>query len=832
MPDVTITIHAKNLTSSEFQAVQRDLTALRQGFNDTGDASKSFGDRTKTAYKQIERVSGVVNSVTTVAAGFKGVKGAIAALGTAATGPIGIAVAATAALTAGVTALALAQEKAREESKRLAQEHRNAINAIKRDPTLSVGRKALEVDFLSTSREIDRLRKELPKARKEREKRYNPFKNEGKDALLREGRLEDQLDAALKRYRKLKEQRKLTDKELNALRKEELQTQLKTIDAQIKKNQLIKQEYILKEKSGEITARQAFDETAGLSRAITARKEQRVKVIRELKQLTSEEQQIIGETTSSIKTQNTALHEQVLILEARVVALETQLTALQEQKTIVQEQTTALKTQKTISEEQTETYKAIVQEQTTALKTQKTISEEQTETYKDQVYELEKVVVVAHKLSKELRDQVDLEKLINAEKERRKTAETVRFPAHFRQPVEGVTPDPITSLVGGLSKPDGKGFQPQQGVTPDPITSLVGGLSKPSLVGGLSKPDGKGFQPQLGADHPDNQLPTQPTAPRSTKTGFDRGPSAAVQDVPGLDALDFITAVPDPNARTAPIQVPDFGRAQDMIVDTVSSVPVDLLGATYESFITIPQQMQEALSELQEGTKMRTQEIRSSEVLSAREKAKQIEEIERNAAQRRKEIEEEASRAKIEAFNKVVTNFIGGIGRMIAEQVKLKAASAATNFLFGASGQAGAAAGSSGLGGLLGAAVPFLAANPALAIGGGLALGAAALFSESFDDPVNDAMARQAGMRQANTRARQFAKSLGINSAQDLTQEFESGFEDGSAQVENESGVAQQAGDGAVPPIQNHITLRIGEQEMKVLHEETQRNIERGIISS
>ena len=477
-------------------------------------------------------------------------------------------------------------------------------------------------------------------------------------------------------------------------------------------------------------------------------------VFQELKQLTTEEQQIIGKTTSFIETQNTALQEQVLILEARVVALETQLTALQKQKTIVEEQTTAGHARKTIAAAQT-----------------------------TKVYELEKVVVTSKRINRELLERVDLEKLINVEIERRKIGESVRFPAYFREPVEGVGYPPNPPQA--------------EGIRHHPLT-------------------------QLGADHPDNQLPSQPTAPRSTKTAFDRGPSATVQDVPGLD---FIAAVPDPTARHAPIQVPDIGLAQQTIIDTVSSVPVDLLGATYESLITVPQQMQQALSELREDTKMRIQEVKNSEVMSAQEKAKRIEEIERNAAQRRKEIEAEASQAKIAAFNKVVMNFIGGIGRMIAEQVKLKAASAATNHLFGASGQAGSS-------GLLGAAVPFLAANPALAIGGGLALGAAALFSESFDDPVNDAMARQAGMRQANTRTKNFARSLGINSAQDLTREFESGFEDGTAQVENESGTTQQVAGGAMPPIQNHITLRIGEQEMKVLHEETQRNIKRGIISS
>ena len=391
---------------------------------------------------------------------------------------------------------------------------------------------------------------------------------------------------------------------------------------------------------------------------------------------------------------------------------------------------------------------------------------------------METVVVVAHKLNKELRDQVDLQKLITDEVERRKTAEIVSFPTELSRSVEGVQFD--------FSRGD---------VSPSRNNR------------------------QLNADHPDNRLPTQPSAPRNTTSTFSRGISRPTQDIGALDNLN-IPAKPNPSARAAPIQLPDYERAQQVIIDTISNVPVDLLGATYDSLVMIPQQMEMALDTLQENTQMRIQEIKESEILSARQKANQIEQIEKDAAQRRTQIEKQANQAKIDSFQSVVTNFIGGIGRMIAEQVKLRAATAVTNALLGAQGQSG---GGGGIGGILGSALPFLAAvNPALAIGGGLALGAAALFSSSFDDPINDALAQQAGIRQAQQRA----TALGRRSAVDLKDNFEQGFVSETARQ-----TASPRGEGGAPVIMNEIKLVIGAQELKAMYEETQRQITTGIIA-
>ena len=241
----------------------------------------------------------------------------------------------------------------------------------------------------------------------------------------------------------------------------------------------------------------------------------------------------------------------------------------------------------------------------------------------------------------------------------------------------------------------------------------------------------------------------------------------------------------------------DITRVQQTFINTIADVPNDLLNATYEALIAVPAQTREALLQLKIETEQDIAEINDSAVLSAQEKAARIEQIERNAAQRRKQIEAEANQAKIASFNKVVANFVRGIGRMIAEQVKLRIASQVL--------------------GAQQAIVPFFATHPVLSIG------AAALFSGSFDDPINDALAQQAGIRQAQQRA----TALGRRSAIDLKQNFEMGF---VRETERHT-VSTQRTENPAPIVKNEVKLIIGGQELKAIYEETQRQIEMGVIS-
>ncbi|MCE2403266.1 hypothetical protein J4G08_20615 [Candidatus Poribacteria bacterium] len=268
----------------------------------------------------------------------------------------------------------------------------------------------------------------------------------------------------------------------------------------------------------------------------------------------------------------------------------------------------------------------------------------------------------------------------------------------------------------------------------------------------------------------------------------------------------------------------ELSGLKGQIADTLAAVPTDLLDAAYESLVTIPLQTRDALRELSDETQTRIQELKESETLSAREKAEQIAQIEQDAAKQRVQIEKEANQAKIDGFKSVVDNFIGGIGQMIAEQIKLRAATALTNALLGSPGQSGGGGG--GIGGILGSALPFLGAlNPALAIGGGLALGAAALFSSSFDDPINDALARRAGIQASQRRASRAAVALGRRSAVDLRDNFEQGF---VTETTRQTGAQEESSN---PMIMNEIKLVIGSQELKAMYEETQRQITTGIIA-
>ena len=241
----------------------------------------------------------------------------------------------------------------------------------------------------------------------------------------------------------------------------------------------------------------------------------------------------------------------------------------------------------------------------------------------------------------------------------------------------------------------------------------------------------------------------------------------------------------------------DITRVQQTFINTIADVPNDLLNATHEALIAVPAQTREALLQLKIETEQDIAEINDSAVLSAQEKAARIEQIERTAAQRRKQIEAEANQAKIASFNKVVANFVRGIGQMIAEQLKLRIASQVL--------------------GAQQAVVPFFATHPVLSIG------AAALFSSSFDDPINDALAQQAGIRQAQQRA----TALGRRSAIDLKQHFEMGF---VRETERHT-VSTQRTENPTPIVKNEVKLIIGGQELKAIYEETQRQIATGVIS-
>ena len=480
-------------------------------------------------------------------------------------------------------------------------------------------------------------------------------------------------------------------------------------------------------------------------------------------------QQQETQIATSFQSQRTAIAAQLPTLQAKVTTLETQLTALNAQKGVLEEQKTIVQTQKT--------------------------------DFQDQIPVIDKVVATTKRVNRELREQVDLAERVTAEIARHNTdSGRMDFQSRYASGRRGFQP----RYASGR-----RGFQPRYASGKSESTPNAPNQRYECHLG-IPRMAFSGFPPRYSVDHPNNRRPTV------------QRPTATVRDTLFDLTQQQVVQKPTTAQRKTETEVRELPTHIQSIVDTVSNVPSDTLSFAYDALIEIPAQTREALQQLKTDTQQNITEIKDSEVLSTREKARQIETIEKNTAGRREAIEQEASQAKIDSFNRVVDNFIGGIGRMIAEQLKLRVATSLTNTLLGSP-----QGGNAGIGGLIGSVAPFLAVNPALAIGGGVALGAAALFSGSFDDPVNDVLARRAGMQASQRRAVQAATELGRRSAVDLRDNFEQGF---VSETDRQTG-SPRGGDGAAPVIMNEIKLVIGVQELKAIYEETQRQITTGVIA-
>ena len=131
--------------------------------------------------------------------------------------------------------------------------------------------------------------------------------------------------------------------------------------------------------------------------------------------------------------------------------------------------------------------------------------------------------------------------------------------------------------------------------------------------------------------------------------------------------------------------------------DLVASVPFDVVDAVTD-IVEIRRDANAELVILEEEAAAEIQLIQESVTLSAENKAKAIERIERETALRRIRIENEVSERQRASFQSVVTNFLSGVGQMIAAEAQLALARRATNALSGVFGGGGAvAAAGSGL---------------------------------------------------------------------------------------------------------------------------------------
>ena len=131
--------------------------------------------------------------------------------------------------------------------------------------------------------------------------------------------------------------------------------------------------------------------------------------------------------------------------------------------------------------------------------------------------------------------------------------------------------------------------------------------------------------------------------------------------------------------------------------DLVAAVPFDVVDAVVD-IVQVRRDANAELVVLEQEAAAEIQIIQESVTLSADNKAKAIERIEREAALRRIRIENEVSRRQRASFQSVVTNFLSGVGQMLAAEAQLALARRATNALSGLFGGGSAvAAGGSGL---------------------------------------------------------------------------------------------------------------------------------------
>lgn len=182
----------------------------------------------------------------------------------------------------------------------------------------------------------------------------------------------------------------------------------------------------------------------------------------------------------------------------------------------------------------------------------------------------------------------------------------------------------------------------------------------------------------------------------------------------------------------------------------IGNVPLDVVDVV-TNIVQVRRDANAELIILEQESAAEIQIIQESVTLSAENKVKAIERIEREAALKRIRIENAVSQRQRASFQSVVTNFVSGVGQMIAAEAQLALARRATSAISGLFGGAGAGAGL-----LSGVALPLV---------GGLALayGATQLISPSSPSAdvyessqyAGDAAARNVQQTPGLTRAEQ-----------------------------------------------------------------------------
>lgn len=240
----------------------------------------------------------------------------------------------------------------------------------------------------------------------------------------------------------------------------------------------------------------------------------------------------------------------------------------------------------------------------------------------------------------------------------------------------------------------------------------------------------------------------------------------------------------------------------------IAALPFDFIRVLKQRH-DLGKQLNEELISLEQEKNNRLQEIRSDDTLSVRERAREIERIEKESAERRADIERDLMERKKALFGDYLKNFAAGIARQIELILQRKAAEKITEFAIGKLGGAAALGAGGGAtmagGGGLAATVASVIPPLLFAYVGAKVLGfdnpvhdrlaqisggnTAMLMGASFDDPYNDMKAKLRGTYAAS-------RDLGRRSAEDMLKNFQAGFIQKSRGVIDETSM-ETHGDGA-----------------------------------
>ncbi len=239
----------------------------------------------------------------------------------------------------------------------------------------------------------------------------------------------------------------------------------------------------------------------------------------------------------------------------------------------------------------------------------------------------------------------------------------------------------------------------------------------------------------------------------------------------------------------------------------IAAIPFDL-GRLFIAEMTIDDDIVDRLREVNAERLNQLREVRLDEEASVSAKAAAIERIERESADRRLQIEKDLDAKRRDLVEDYIVSFLGGILSSLEQQLQKALAERIFNFFkdllaSGASGGSAAPTGSGIIGSLTSLGVSVGTGNPI-----GIAASVLSLFS-SFDLPANDRMAKQAGIQtalgsasfdnslndaMARLRGTKVASmQLGRRSAKDMVDNFVSGFTGSNGGIEGDgnSGLAE-----------------------------------------